>query len=336
MAKPLGKYAIDLGNSSLEASIVEARLHLELDALNDFQVVLAQSGASLGKLRNSELPKKASVKWHNKTVFSGRLANVSVLDHSRVVLSFRDKFFGATKASQNGFLKPQSLKNCISGLADTLGVEARFHGSFSEEVPGLSLAGKTLWEHLSHLSQSFGFFFSFRSGPGTLECVKLGSHIESNRVSENDSFLGLSAEQNAERSYKEISFTYFDPSTMEKQTKTLPSNELYKALDKFAQHTSYQDKLGWAGGEGTVEVNVTDRYHFENGPQLFSNQYAKALHQQEQVRFRTTAFLGLPGDASELSETSSPHITQGKYLVDRLKLSFRSACAKADYGLMRP
>jgi hypothetical protein len=330
----LGEFSFGWDNETFSKAIQSANFRSTLDESAALEIRLALPRESLKSLSLSALPKNTTFQWKGKTLFKGTLLE-AVLHDFGVGLSYRDDLYRAKKIYSNGYFKTSRLEDCLSSMANQLGLSPRFSSGFSEEIGCTSYSGASLFEFLTELSLKHGFHFQCRSSSGQLHFQKLGQSAQEVTVDASIEVASLHTLISAQSTLSMGALKYFDPQTEQPQQKSLSATQIYSPLGPFGSHGGFKEKTSWKLAQGTVEAFVTDKAHFEKGDELLSHQWSKEALSGESLSLRLYAPMALPGDKITLKNSKSANLTDGTYLAHSLSVRIASATAQCEIVAQR-
>lgn len=333
----LGQYKIDLGQSAYADYIVSARFSTALDSQSQLSLVVCEPQSMAKKIGVGEYPKDANVSWRDRLLFKGELFGVSHERDHRVVLTFRDKFFLASRASLNISEKKKTrLSDCLSKLARELGLGCQFVGDYSDLLPSMSFSGRSVFENLKVLANNYGFHFVYRSAKQQLVFIRLNSWVEEVEIKDSDAIAHPSDTRSVGSTFSEVNLRYSQPSTASTVDRTIKQSELYGAASKWQQHSTYQEKLSLAQSKAGFSFHTTDAYLYENGGALVALRFSKKLMEQEEQQFVLYEPKALPGDRVVIKKWPVPNIQDGAYLVRSCAFTLAGALPTLQMNCIRP
>lgn len=326
----------DLGLSGKLAKKVSGMdLQSALDSVATLSLNLSMNAQEASELSAKDYPADITFQWDGRTLFKGPLVGVTHLDAHRTQLIYQDALQKARKVQENLFFKQQSLQECLDKTVARAGLSARYVGSFSDSVPAINLTGASLFDHLTELSNEFGFYFFVKPPSDQVTFLRVGSFVKDSTLQGKKQIAKLEHTGHAAHHVTQAKFRYFDPETLEPKDKQLNGADLYSSLSSFKDHSGFRDKSSWASAKGSYEAQVNENFHFEAGESLVKNQLSKKLMEQESVKIRLFEPIAPPGDRLSISNTHFSN-TEGAYLVRSCRVTLTSTTPAMELEGIRP
>ena len=219
--KQRGQYQWTLsgGHSDALKWVAELLWESALDRADQLTVRLVPPGKHT--IVPKDYPATVEIKWQGKILFKGHLHGFTRVGVNGVSLRYMDSMYKLQRFESNSLLKDCTLQEGIDSLAKLAGLTTRFHGGFSDPLPSLYLGGKTAFQHLRDLSESYGFFFYAHAPSEVLHLYRLGAETQTMELQWKQDVAQFGVDVRSDLLVSGVDHRFFDPGAQAGQSKTL-------------------------------------------------------------------------------------------------------------------
>lgn len=314
-------------------ALQSAELTLSLDAPARYQVRYAVASGPSAQLKPGSLPQEGTLKCYGKSLFKGSLHSVRSSGLNLWELEFRDPLDRITRVYESEFLKGQRLESFLSQIAQFAGLRPRFFGSFTQDLIGSDLAGKSYYDHLLQLSYEQGFSFTVQSATQEILFIRLGKFRESFNLSPQK-VQSVAAGFHVGAAYGSAEVTAFDPSEGKGVKWELGNSEIHDSLGFLKEQGSFLQRSRWKLADGRMEAVAKMGDAPDDFRRSLALQIAKKSLGSESVTLKVLEPVAFPGDQLHLDWGVREGLG-GKYLVQKVITRVQSSAPSHEITLVR-